>query len=222
MLNLYWSNTVYIFLIYHKSLVMINYFSKARVEAFSDGVFAIIVTLLVLEIKLPSIESPVSTAELTRALYTLLPKIFSWMLSFLMVCVIWVNHHRIMNQIANITHRIFWFNAFLLLWCSFVPFPTALLGDHPTNPVSSVVFGGIMALMALTFNGLRLQALRDPDVLKADVNRVRFRQATWQAFLFGPVLYSSGALLSFVNPWLSLVVFAFVPFYFILVNRSFS
>ena len=199
-----------------------NYFSKTRVEAFSDGVFAIIVTLLVLEIKLPPTESPVSTGELTRALYALLPKILSWILSFLMVCVIWVNHHRVLNQIANITHRIFWFNALLLLWCSFIPFPTALLGDHPANPVSSAVFGGIMALMALTFNGLRLQALRDPDVLKPDVDRVRFRQATWKAFLFGPLLYGSGALLGFLSPWLSLTVFAFVPFYFILINRSFS
>ena len=199
-----------------------NYFLKARVEAFSDGVFAIIVTLLVLEIKLPSIDSPVSTHELWQALYALLPKVLSWVLSFLIVCVIWVNHHRIMNQIANITHRMFWLNAALLLWCSFIPFPTALLGDHPTNPVSSVVFGGVMALMALSFNALRWQALRDPDVLKADVNRRQFRQATWQAFVFGPVLYGMGALLSFLSPWLSLAVFAFVPFYFILINRSFS
>jgi uncharacterized membrane protein len=199
-----------------------NYFSKARVEAFSDGVFAIIVTLLVLEIKLPDIESPNSAAELAGALSALLPKILSWAVSFLMVCVIWVNHHRILSQIEHITHSIFWLNATLLLWCSSIPFPTALLGDYPMNPVSSVVFGLVMALMAFTFNLLRRQALRDPDVLKPEVDRVQFRRATFQAFLFGPVLYSAGALLSFVSPWLSLGIFGFVPFYFILVNRSFS
>lgn len=199
-----------------------HYFSKARIEAFSDGVFAIIVTLLVLEIKLPAIDSPVSTTDLWRALYALLPKVLSWVLSFLIVCVIWVNHHRIMNQIDHITHRLFWLNAGLLLWCSFIPFPTALLGDHPANPVSSVVYGTVMALMALTFNILRWQALRDPHVLKADVNRRQFRRATWQAVLFGPLLYSTGALVSFISPWLSLAIFGFVPFYFILINRSFS
>lgn len=199
-----------------------NYLSKTRVEAFSDGVFAIIVTLLVLEIKVPHIDLHDSRGELWTALYALLPKILSWVLSFLMLCVIWVNQHRIMNQIANITHGIFWLNTALLLVCSFIPFPTALLGDYPMNPVSSVVFGLVMALMALTFNALRMQALRDPDVLKADVDRIQFRRATWQAFLFGPVLYTTGALLSFISPWLSLAVFAFVPFYFILINRSFS
>lgn len=177
-----------------------NYFSKTRVEAFSDGVFAIIVTLLVLEIKLPDLESPVSIIELWHVLYALLPKVLSWILSFLIVCVIWVNHHRIMNQIANITHRIFWLNAALLLWCSFIPFPTALLGDHPTSPVSLVVFGAVMALMAFTFNALRWQASQDPNVLKADVNRKQFRRATQQAVLFGPVLYSTGALLRFISP----------------------
>ncbi|WP_332367617.1 TMEM175 family protein [Spirosoma telluris] len=98
-----------------------NYFSKSRVEAFSDGVFAIIVTLLVLEIKVPHIDHHESVAELTGALYALLPKFISWIISFLMVCVIWVNHHRLLNQIANITHAIFWLNALLLLWCSFIP-----------------------------------------------------------------------------------------------------
>ena len=70
----------------------------------------------------------------------------------------------------------------------------------------------------MPLRALRWQALRDPDVLKADVNRIQFRRATWQAFLFGPVLYSTGALLSFISPWLSLAVFAFVPFYFILLE----
>ena len=143
-----------------------NYFSKARVEAFSDGVFAIVVTLLVLEIKVPHLELTDSGAELWTALYALLPTVLSWVLSFLILCVIWVNQHRIMNQITNITHRIFWLNTALLLVCSFIPFPTALLGDYPMNPVSSIVFGLVMALMALSFNALRWQALRDPDVLK--------------------------------------------------------
>lgn len=199
-----------------------NYFSKTRVEAFSDGVFAIVVTLLVLEIKAPHIDHHDSRAELWAALYVLLPKILTWVLSFLILCVIWVNQHRIMNQIANITHTIFWLNTTLLLVCSFIPFPTALLGDYSMNPVSSVVFGLVMALMGLTFNVMRVQALRDPDVLKADVDRVQFRRSTWQAFWFGPVLYTAGALLSFISPWMSLAVFAFVPFYFILINRTFS
>ncbi|MFX4975067.1 TMEM175 family protein, partial [Acinetobacter baumannii] len=84
-----------------------------------------------------------SSTELFKALINLLPKILSWIVSFLIVCVIWVNHHRIFDQIKIVTHRLFWLNANLLLWCSFIPFPTALMGDYLNNPVSVIAFGMI-------------------------------------------------------------------------------
>ncbi|WP_020602867.1 TMEM175 family protein [Spirosoma spitsbergense] len=198
-----------------------NYFSKSRVEAFSDGVFAIIVTLLVLEIKVPHIDHHESVAELTRGLYTLLPKFISWIISFLMVCVIWVNHHRLLNQIANITQAIFWLNSLLMLWCSFIPFPTALLGDYLNNPVASFVFGVVLALMSVTFTFIRWQAQRSTDILQPNIDQVAFRKITRQSVLFGPVLYGTGALAGFLSPWLSITIFGFIPFYFIFFN-SFS
>ncbi|GAB4025230.1 TMEM175 family protein [Spirosoma gilvum] len=197
-----------------------NYFSKTRVEAFSDGVFAIIVTLLVLELKVPSIVHHESVTELSKALYALLPKLISWIISFLMVCVIWVNHHRLLNQISNITHGIFWLNALLLLWCSFIPFPTALLGDYLSNPVSTFVFGVVMVLMSFTFTLIRWQAQGKPDILQASINRTDFRKVTWQSLIFGPLLYGLGAVLGFVNPWLSIALFTFIPFYFIFFNTA--
>lgn len=197
-----------------------NYFSKARVDAFSDGVFAIIVTLLVLEIKVPHIDHHESVAELTKALYALLPKFISWIISFLMVCVIWVNHHRLFNQIANITHAIFWLNALLLLWCSFIPFPTALLGDYLSNPIASFVFGVVMALMSVTFTFIRWQAQRRPDILNPNIDQASFRRITRQSVLFGPIFYGTGAVAGFLNPWLSIAIFSFIPFYFIFFNSS--
>src|SRR5690349_15153669 len=118
-----------------------NYFSKSRVETFSDGIFAIIVTLLVLEIHVPEISNPTSRHELLKALYDLLPKILSWIVSFLIVCVIWVNHHRIFEQMKVVTHRLFWLNANLMLWCSFIPFPTAMMGDYVNNAIALALFG---------------------------------------------------------------------------------
>ncbi|HNQ16135.1 MAG TPA: TMEM175 family protein, partial [Pyrinomonadaceae bacterium] len=76
-----------------------NYFTKGRVEAFSDGIFAIIVTLLVLEIKVPHIADHDSVGELAAQLWNLAPKVIAWMISFLTVCVIWVNHHRIFEVV---------------------------------------------------------------------------------------------------------------------------
>ncbi|MEZ0607417.1 TMEM175 family protein [Fibrella sp. WM1] len=195
-----------------------DYFSKTRVEAFSDGIFAIIVTLLVLEIKVPRLEQPESLGELGVALLALMPKILSWIISFLIVCVIWVNHHRLLAQVEHITHRLFWLNALLLLWCSFIPFPTALMGDYPGNPLALFVFGSILALMALAFSLIRWYALTNPQVLRKSVDLQHYRQATTRSVLAGPVLYLLGGALAFVHPWLSMGVFGFIPLYFIFAN----
>ena len=118
----------------------INYFSKARVETFSDGVFAIIVTLLVLEIKIPTIDNYESSKALLDALVLIIPKMLTWMISFLIICVIWVNHHRIFEQIKTITHGIFWFNANLLMWCSLIPFPKSCCFNYIWSNFSTCCF----------------------------------------------------------------------------------
>lgn len=197
-----------------------DYLSKTRVEAFSDGVFAIIVTLLVLEIKVPHIERHESVGELEAALLGLMPKILSWIISFLIVCVIWVSHHHLLAQIERVTHRLFWLNALLLLWCSFIPFPTALMGDYLENPLASFAFGCILALMGLMFTLIRWYTLTNPHVLKQPVNLQHYRRAATRSVLFGPVLYLLGGALAFVHPWLALTVFAFIPLYFIFYNAS--
>jgi len=197
-----------------------DYFSKSRVEAFSDGVFAIIVTLLVLEIKVPYLEQPESVGELGTAFLALMPKILSWIISFLIVCVIWVNHHRILAQIEHITHGLFWLNALLLLWCSFIPFPTALMGDYLSNPLASFVFGSIFALMGLMFTFIRRYCLTHQDILRKDVDLTEYQRAHVRSIIFGPVLYLIGGILAFVHPWLSLAIYAFIPLYFIFYNSA--
>lgn len=195
-----------------------DYFSKSRVEAFSDGIFAIIVTLLVLEIKVPEIHDHNSIRAVTNALISLLPKIFSWIVSFLIVSVIWVNHHRIFQQIKTITHALFWLNANLLLWCSFIPFPTALMGDYFKNPVSLILFGVILSLMASSFSMMRFSMLRNKEILHEDVDINEFKKATRKSILFGPILYLSGAALSLIHPYVSFCIFLVIPVYFIFFN----
>lgn len=197
-----------------------DYFSKARVETFSDGIFAIIVTLLVLEIKVPEIANHNSPAELARALWLLLPKIISWMVSFLIVCVIWVNHHRIMEQVTFVTHGLFWHNANLLLWCSFIPFPTALMGDYITNPVSLIAFGVILAFMAFSFFLLRVNIIKNSYILQAGADLAHFKKATTNSLLFGPVLYLSGAAASLLHPYIAFGIYLFIPLYFIFFTST--
>ena len=195
-----------------------SWFSKSRVETFSDGVFAIVVTLLVLEIKVPVIKNHESVGELYRALFTLSPKLLSWIMSFAMVTIIWVNHHRLLESINYINHAIFWINSLLLLSCSFVPFPTALVGDYFNNPVSHSFFGIVMAIPSFVFVLLRLRILHEHDLLKSTVARSTFRKGTRDAIWFGPVLYLTGAGLAWLDTRLALAVFLFIPAYFIFFN----
>jgi uncharacterized membrane protein len=97
-----------------------------RIEAFSDGVFAIAITLLVLEIKVPSHETAESSG-LTSALFALYPSYLAFLASFATILVMWVNHHRIFNLIRRSDRAFLYWNGLLLLLISFVPFPTALL-----------------------------------------------------------------------------------------------
>jgi uncharacterized membrane protein len=100
-----------------------------RLEAFSDGVFAIIVTLLVLELKIPHLEEPRSVSELGHELLGLLPKFLSWLISFVIVCKFWLNHHHILILDRHADYGLVWLNAIFLMFQSFIPFPSALMGN---------------------------------------------------------------------------------------------
>ena len=128
--------------------------SLGRVEAFSDGVIAIIVTLLVLELKVPQIHAVESVAELAAALLKLLPKFLSWVASFLYVCVFWVNHHHVLKQARRADAGLVWLNNLFLLCHSFLPFPAALLGDYPHNPLALSFFGIVLAVNGLAIINL--------------------------------------------------------------------
>jgi uncharacterized membrane protein len=192
-----------------------NDIGRGRVEALSDGVFAIVVTLLVLEIKVPHVAAHESLSELAQALWALMPKFVSWVISFLTVCVIWLNHHRLFKLMARIDHGLFWWNANLLLWTSFIPFPTALMGDYPTNRLAVSFYGGVMLLMALGFVLLRLRMQRHDEVLQADVDRAVFRQGTGYAIVFGPVAYAIAAGLAWVHEAAAFVCYAAIALYFV-------
>ncbi|MCM2335107.1 MAG: TMEM175 family protein [Anaeromyxobacteraceae bacterium] len=172
---------------------------RGRVEALSDGVFAIVVTLLVLEIKVPHVEAHDSLAALAGALWGLLPKFVSWVISFLTVCVIWLNHHRLLRLVGRFDPGLFWWTANLLLWTSFIPFPTALMGDYPGNRLAVSFYGVVMLLMALAFVLLRRRMLAVPGLLHDEGSREALRRGAGYAIVMGPVAYLVGAALAWVS-----------------------
>lgn len=193
---------------------------RGRLEALSDGVFAIVVTLLVLELKVPHLEAGGSTAELATALRALAPKFTSWVISFVTVCVIWLNHHRLLRLVRRIDGPFFWWNANLLLWTSFIPFPTALMGDHPGNPLAVSFYGLVMGLMALAFVLLRWRLLRREELLEPVVDREAFRRGTAFSIVLGPAAYLASAGLAWISSPLALTCYAAIAASFVVPRAA--
>ena len=188
---------------------------RGRVEALSDGVFAIVVTLLVLELRVPHTADHDSMAELARALWALAPKFASWVISFVTVCVIWLNHHRLFQSVSRIDNGLFWLNANLLLWTSFTPFPTALMGDYPANALAVSLYGVVTFLMALGFVSLRCHMHRHLDLLHEHVDRSSFGRDTRYSIAMGPIAYALGAGLAWVSQIAAFVCYGVVALYFV-------
>lgn len=186
-----------------------------RLEALSDGVFAIVVTLLVLEIRVPHVEAHGSVGALAEALGALAPKFVSWVISFLTVCVIWVNHHRLLRLAGRVDHGLFWWNANLLLWTSFIPFPTALLGDYPGNRLAVSLYGLVMCLMALAFVLLRRRMLAIPGLLHAQPDRGQFTRGTRSSIAMGPLAYLGAAALAWLSIPAAFACYAAIALYFV-------
>jgi len=189
-------------------------FTKPRVEAFSDGVFAIIVTLLVLDIKIPDLKAE-TNADMFQAIVSILPKILIWINSFLITCVIWMNHHRIMATLKHIDSGIFWLNNLLLMASSLIPFPTSMFGSHPSLASAATFYGICLMFTALCFVFMRVYILKTQGIMNDDVNRASFLAATRRTLVFGCSFYLFGAAVSWIDTRAAFVVFFFIPLYFI-------
>ncbi len=190
-------------------------FTKNRVEAFSDGIFAILVTLLILEIRVPHIENPCSAPELFASIMDLAPKFFSWIISFLTICIVWMNHHRIFDSFKGINVGLFWLNTHVLLWICFVPFPTALVGDYPRNPLAVAFYGLVMACTGTAFLLTRIYGLINPELLKETVSMKIYKRAILYSFFFGPVLYLIAAAMAWFNTLVSFALYFLIAVYFL-------
>jgi uncharacterized membrane protein len=120
----------------------------ARLEAFSDGVIAIIITIMVLEMKVPHDTSP-------AALFRLWPVFLSYVLSFAIVAIYWVNHHHLLHLVSKVDGRTLWFNIHLLFWISLMPFVTGYMGENHATPLSVALYCGVATASSLAFYLLR-------------------------------------------------------------------
>jgi uncharacterized membrane protein len=123
-----------------------------RLTFFSDGVFAITITLLVLEIKVPEIAENLVATELSTELWHLLPKILSHVLSFIVLGLYWIAHHNMFMHIKRHNHLLLWLNIAFLMCVASIPFPTGLLGTYQDLQISVVIYAGVLALTGIFLN----------------------------------------------------------------------
>lgn len=135
--------------------------SKQRIEALSDGIYAIALTLLVLDLKVPVLEAGGSNADLVRALWAIAPKALTWFLSFWVMAILWMSQVRIYHHVHSLTRNMVRLELMQVACVSLMPFSTALLGEHGHLPVTSAVYAGNM--LAITALG----ALRTRELLRA-------------------------------------------------------
>ncbi len=128
--------------------------TKNRLETFSDGVMAIVITLLAFELKVP-ISDSLNNLQTLAALDKLIPQFFIFALSFLTISIMWINHHYITNRIETVTHKTVWANSLLLMFITLIPFSTAFLGNNPNNQVALIVYSVVMLLGSLGFTMLK-------------------------------------------------------------------
>jgi TMEM175 potassium channel family protein len=171
-----------------------------RIEAFSDGVFAIAITLLVLTMKAPN-ASELGAGGLGPALLALWPHYLAFVTSFAIILDMWVNHHRIFTLVRRSDHVFLYWNGLLLLLITFLPFPTNVLAEymlHPETTVAGGVFTGTVVMIALMFKGLWRYAAKDGRLLARNANPENVKQVTNQ-HRYGPIMYLAAFALSFVS-----------------------
>jgi uncharacterized membrane protein len=181
---------------------------NTRLEAFSDGVIAIIITIMVLELKVPR-------GATVDALVPLIPSFLSYVLSFIYVGIYWNNHHHMLQTCEEVTGGILWANLHLLFWLSLFPVATAWIGENHSAAAPSALYGVVLLMAALAYGVLQrvLIAEQGPDsLLKKAVG------SDWKGKL-SPVIYLSGAAAAFRSPLLAQVLYLLVALVWFVPDR---
>jgi uncharacterized membrane protein len=177
-----------------------------RIAAFSDGVIAIIITIMVLELKLP--EGAAKGDVWPSFLAPLAPKLAVYALSFVIVGALWVNHHQLLAVVRRATPQLMWMNLLLLFFMSLIPLATSFLGEHLQSARAVSFYALIMTLSSAVFGLLRYRLGRMPE---HDKGHIQFRRATLVRSFSGTLLYATATFVAPFSPVAALVMLVFVP-----------
>jgi uncharacterized membrane protein len=185
-----------------------------RLEAFSDGVIAIAITLLVLQIRVPHVKN----GDLLDALLDQWPSYIAFVISFVVIGIMWVSHHSMFEKIARVDRGLLFANLALLLGIAFLPFPTALLADYvrgggQNSHIAAAIYSTAMVVIGLAFMGMWAHLLKHPHLLIDGIPEGGIRTALHRSTV-GPIVYGLTVGLAFISAEACFVVYAMIAVYF--------
>ncbi len=182
--------------------------TKGRLEAFSDGVIAILITIMVLELKLPA-------GSDWGALQSMLPTLLRYALSFVLVGIYWNNHHHLLHIATRVNGRILWANLMLLFWLSLVPFATSWTSESASAPVPTAFYGAVLLLAGVSFTVL-VRALIAEHGAESPVAKAIDRDVKGKLSI---VLYGTAIAMAFVRPWIADALYVVVALIWFVPDR---
>jgi uncharacterized membrane protein len=182
--------------------------STGRMEAFSDGVLAIVITVMVLELPTPH-------GTTWAALHGALPVLLSYVLSFVYVGIYWSNHHHMLQATDRVTGLILWANLHLLFWLSLIPFTTAWLGENDFAPTPAAAYGIVLLGAALAYYALQRAIIRD----QGDGSRLARAVGRDRKGKLSPLLYLAAIGLSFVDRWFAVAIYVAAALVWLIPDR---
>jgi uncharacterized membrane protein len=182
--------------------------SKGRLEAFSDGVIAILITIMMLELKVPH------SADWS-ALRPLWPVFSTYALSFVYLGIYWNNHHHMLHATGRINGTILWANLHLLFWLSLVPFATGWMGENHFASLPTALYGVVMVASGIAYKLLQGQIVR----LEGPESKLARAMGRDAKGLVSPLLYAAAIPLAFIQRWVSLAIYVFVALMWLVPDR---
>lgn len=192
-----------------------------RLEAFSDGIFAIAITLLILEIKVPAPASAQAAGGLLAALGAQWPAFASYVISFVTVGIMWINHHAMFQYIRRTDRGLMLLHIPFLLLVSAVPYPTSLVAAFTGTPdarAASLIYGGTFTAISLAYNAIWWYGIRDPHLRAQEIHLAGLRTISAR-YRMGPVIYLAATLVALFNVPISLLGYALLAAFFALPDR---
>lgn len=190
--------------------------NKNRLEAFSDGVFAIAITLLILNVKVPDAHN-ISNSQLNHILIAAAPKLLSFAFSFLVIGVFWVAHHRIFSFAKVVNTPLVWLNIVYLMFIALIPFPASILADNFFLPSTILLYTGTLFVIAMMHFLLLEYIIQNEDIKHEALTKEVYRSAVKTAII-GPVCYILAAASCLISAYLSLFFISFALFFYIFIS----